>query len=111
MQASSTPALRYGPRWTTPSSRSSAGTRSGTGYGSLASSRINQPPVVPTDGVVAGEQALDLPCLEDKGVQLALGLPHPHLGYLLEEPPHLAPAVPPLKYVRTLALRSLAFPT
>src|SRR5918994_1043552 len=49
--------------------------------------------IIAARGVVAGEQALYLPGLEDEGVQLALRLPHAHLGDLLDETADLAPPV------------------
>src|SRR5215203_3919452 len=53
--------------------------------------------VVPADGVVARQQALYFPGLEDEGVKLALCLPDAHLGDLLDETPYLAASVPPVE--------------
>ena len=53
--------------------------------------------VVAADGVVAGQEAFDLPRLQYERVQLALGLLDLYFCDLLDEPPDLPPPVPPVK--------------
>jgi hypothetical protein len=66
--------------------------------------------LVPTGGVVAGEEALYLPSLEDEGAQLAPGLLNAHLGDLLDQPADLAAPITPVEVRADPRLEVLGLP-